>query len=124
MRERIAAIREASSREDRTYPLKLATIRTVAELTQDDPAHRLGIDQGLVSKMERREDMLLSSLMDHLSAAGLVDAKMVVHVNTTTSHDADSGFRNGLAGILATEKAEPMLHAHDTGGGGGIVMSL
>lgn len=81
MTERVAEIREASAREDRIYALNLATIRKAAELTQDDLAQRLGIDQSVVSKTERREDMLLSTLMDYLSAAGVEDAKMVVHVN-------------------------------------------
>lgn len=81
MNERVAEIREASAREDRIYALNLATIRKAAELTQDDLAQRLGIDQSVVSKTERREDMLLSTLMDYLSAAGVEDAKMVVHVN-------------------------------------------
>jgi DNA-binding transcriptional regulator YiaG len=79
--ERVAEIREASQREDRIYALNLATIRKAAELTQDELAARLGIDQSVVSKTERREDMLLSTLMDYLSAAGVDDAKMVVHVN-------------------------------------------
>jgi len=81
MTERVAEIREASAREDRIYALNLATIRKAAELTQDDLAQRLGIDQSVISKTERREDMLLSTLMDYLSAAGVEDAKMVVHVN-------------------------------------------
>jgi len=79
--ERVAEIREASEQEDRIYALNLATIRKAAELTQDELAARLGIDQSVVSKTERREDMLLSTLMDYLSAAGVEDAKMVVHVN-------------------------------------------
>jgi len=79
--ERVAEIRAASDREDRIYALNLATIRKAAELTQDELAARLGIDQSVVSKTERREDMLLSTLMDYLSAAGVEDAKMVVHVN-------------------------------------------
>ena len=81
MKERVAEIQEASAREDRIFALNLATIRKAAELTQDDLAQRLGIDQSVVSKTERREDMLLSTLMDYLSAAGVEDAKMVVHVN-------------------------------------------
>jgi DNA-binding transcriptional regulator YiaG len=81
MTERVGEIREASAREDRIYALNLATIRKAAELTQDDLAQRLGIDQSVVSKTERREDMLLSTLMDYLSAAGVEDAKMVVRVN-------------------------------------------
>ena len=79
--ERTAAIREASELEDRIYALNLATIRKAAELTQDELAARLGIDQSVVSKTERRDDMLLSTLMDYLSAAGVEDAKMLIHVN-------------------------------------------
>jgi DNA-binding transcriptional regulator YiaG len=81
MAERISEIREASSREDRIYALNLATIRKAAELTQDDLAQRLGVAQSVVSKTERREDMLLSTLMDYLTAAGAEGARMVVHVN-------------------------------------------
>ncbi len=36
----------------------------------------------VLPKTERREDMLLSTLMYYLSAAGVEDAKMVVHVNS------------------------------------------
>lgn len=48
---------------------------SAAELTQDDLAQRFGIDASVVSKTQRREDMLLSTLVDYLSAAGVEDAK-------------------------------------------------
>jgi transcriptional regulator with XRE-family HTH domain len=50
-------------------------------LTQDEVAERLGIGQGDVSKLERRDDLLLSTLLRYLSAAGAEDARIVVTVH-------------------------------------------
>jgi transcriptional regulator with XRE-family HTH domain len=78
--KRVAQIRQAGRAMDRTYALNLAMIRKAAELTQDELAEKLGIGQGDVSKLEHRGDVLLSSLLNYLTAAGAEDARIVVTV--------------------------------------------
>ena len=76
----VADIRAAGEDLDRTYAMSLAMIRKAGELTQDEVAARLGIGQGDVSKLERREDWLLSTLLKYLTAAGAEDARIVVTI--------------------------------------------
>jgi DNA-binding transcriptional regulator YiaG len=75
---RVAEIRTAGEEMDRTHAMSLAMIRKAGELTQDEVATRLGIGQGDVSKLERRDDLLLSTLRKYLAAAGAEDARIVV----------------------------------------------
>jgi len=76
----VADIRAAGEELDRTYAMSLAMIRKAGELTQDEVAARLGIGQGDVSKLERRDDWLLSTLLKYLTAAGADDARIVVTI--------------------------------------------
>lgn len=55
-----------------------ADIRKASKLTQQQMAQMLGTDQGTVSKIERRDDLLLSTLRHYLAAAGAVHPKIVV----------------------------------------------
>lgn len=50
------------------YPL--ADLRCAAELTQGDVAARMEISQAAVSKMEARDDVLLSTLFRYVQAVG------------------------------------------------------
>ena len=76
----VADIRAAGEELDRTYAMSLAMIRKAGELTQDEVAARLGIGQGDVSKLERRDDWLLSTLLKYLTAAGADHARIVVTI--------------------------------------------
>lgn len=73
---RVAEIRTAGEEMDRTYAMSLAMIRKAGEQTQEEVATRLGIRQGDVSKLERRDDLLLSALRNYLAAAGAEDARI------------------------------------------------
>lgn len=77
----VAEIRAAGEEMDRTYAMSLSMIRRAGELTQEEVATRLGIGQGDVSKLERRDDLLLSTLRKYLTAAGAEDARIVVTVH-------------------------------------------
>lgn len=79
-KERIAKIREDADEADRIYAMSLAMIRQAGELTQVEVAERLKVGQGVVSKLERRDDMLLSTLFNFLKATGAEDARIVVTV--------------------------------------------
>jgi transcriptional regulator with XRE-family HTH domain len=59
--------------------IDLAAIRRAAGLTQVRLAEILAVGQAQVSKIERQEDMLLSTLTSYLAALG-ADAKIVVEV--------------------------------------------
>jgi len=63
--------------------MNLATIRKAADLTQAEPSERLGTDQGSVSRLENRQDMLLSTLASYLRATGADGASIVVSLHGT-----------------------------------------
>lgn len=79
-REGVAAIRNEMDAEDRAYKMSLATVRKAGELTQDELAKRLGVTQGVVSRMESRPDMLYSTLLSYLGAAGVEDVSITATV--------------------------------------------
>lgn len=73
---------KAEAREmDRVYAMNLAMIRKAGDLTQVEVAEKLGVGQGVVSRLEHRHDMLLSTLADYLLATGAEDVRIVVTVN-------------------------------------------
>lgn len=78
--KRVADIRTDGREMDRIYASSLAMIRKAAEMTQDDVAARLGGRQGDVSRIEHRGDLLLSTLLNYLTATGAEDARIVVTV--------------------------------------------
>jgi transcriptional regulator with XRE-family HTH domain len=61
--------------------MNLAMIRKAAQMTQVEVARKLGIGQGVVSRLEHRDDMLLSTLHDYLMATGAESAAIVVIVH-------------------------------------------
>jgi DNA-binding XRE family transcriptional regulator len=75
--------REARAEMNRAYAMNLAMIRKAADLTQAELAERLGTDQGSVSRLEKRPDMLLSTLASYLRATGADAASIVVTVHGT-----------------------------------------
>ncbi|MCL2465185.1 MAG: helix-turn-helix domain-containing protein [Micrococcales bacterium] len=79
-RQAIAALREQADEEDRVYKMHLAAVREAGHLTQADIARRLGKPQGNVSRTERSEDMLFSTLRSYLEAAGARDVAITATV--------------------------------------------
>ena len=63
--------------------IDLAAIRRETGLTQTELAASLGVGQAQVSKIERQDDMLLSTLASYLTALG-VAAQLVVEVGEET----------------------------------------
>ena len=59
--------------------IELAAIRRATGLTQVELAANLGVGQAQVSKIERQDDMLISTLASYLAALG-VEAKLVVEM--------------------------------------------
>ncbi|MFI7059978.1 helix-turn-helix domain-containing protein [Kribbella sp. NPDC050124] len=73
---------EAEAREmDRVYAENLAMIRRAGDLTQVEVAEKLGVGQAVVSRLERRNDMLLSTLADYLHATGAENPRIVAVLN-------------------------------------------
>jgi DNA-binding XRE family transcriptional regulator len=66
----VAERREQLRQADRQHAIGLAMIRQAASLTQTELAEILGVGQAAVAKIERRQDLLLSTLRAYLSAAG------------------------------------------------------
>jgi transcriptional regulator with XRE-family HTH domain len=80
--------------------LALAELREAQDLTQVQLAEKLGIDQGAVSKIERRSDMYLSTLRNVIQAMGgqleLTARFPTGSVRVLTFRDADrSGKKRG-----------------------------
>ena len=71
---RFAAERQSLNR---IYARGLAEIRKAGNLTQKDMADALDTDQGSVSRIEHRDDLLLSTLRQYLVAAGVEHPKIV-----------------------------------------------
>ena len=83
--ERVDGIRAEMAETDRVYAENLAAVRKAADLTQVDLAKAMGVAQSEISRIERRPDMLLSTLASYLAAAG--DRPRVVV--TIAGHDIE-----------------------------------
>ena len=57
--------------------IALAAIRRATGLTQTELAHSLGVGQAHISKVERQDDMLISTLASYLKALGATAALVV-----------------------------------------------
>ncbi|MBN9609681.1 MAG: hypothetical protein BGO26_12920 [Actinobacteria bacterium 69-20] len=77
----IAQARAEIREMDRAHAMSLAMIRKAGDLTQMDMAAKLGVGQGTVSRLENRNDMLLSTLFGYLTAAGAETARIVVGIH-------------------------------------------
>jgi transcriptional regulator with XRE-family HTH domain len=63
--------------------MDLASLRRTVGVTQVELAEALGTSQGQISRMERQQDMLISTLASYLGALG-VHAQLVVDVAEQT----------------------------------------
>jgi transcriptional regulator with XRE-family HTH domain len=71
--------------------IELTQIRREAGVTQAEMAARLDITQGSVSQLERRGDVLLSTLSQYLAALG-AEARITVTIGDRTfEHDLTGG---------------------------------
>jgi DNA-binding transcriptional regulator YiaG len=66
---------------DRVYAMSLAMVREAGKRTQAEIARELHVTQGAVSQLEKREDMLLSTLRGYLTATGAQNPRILVTVN-------------------------------------------
>jgi hypothetical protein len=92
----IEAQRPARQAMNAAFALNLAKIREAAGLTQKRIAEAMSRDVSGVSKMENRQDILLSTLAEYLVAAGVQAAAITVTVNgldysfdLTVAHDTE-----------------------------------
>lgn len=63
--------------------IDLAVLRRLAGLTQTELAAELGVGQAQISKVERQDDMLISTLASYLAALG-GHAVIAIEVNGQT----------------------------------------
>ncbi len=66
---------------NRLYLDGLAALRKAGKLTQQQLAERLQTDQGTVSRIEHRDDLLLSTLLQYLLAAGAQRPRIIMEHN-------------------------------------------
>ena len=71
--------------------IDLAEIRRAAGVTQVEMAARLGMTQSSVSQLERRGDVLLSTLAAYLAALGAAANITVAVDDQTFEHDLTRG---------------------------------
>lgn len=76
----VEKVLDGMAEEDRIYAMNLAAIRKAGELTQVQLAERLGVGQDVVSRTERRPDLLLTTLRDYLAATGAEDIAITMTV--------------------------------------------
>ena len=73
LRKQIRPERRARNRrraQELLAELRLREVRAACELTQEELAERLNIDQPNVSRLERRSDVHVSTLADYIAALG------------------------------------------------------
>lgn len=78
MQDAVNAGLRANAEMDRAYAENLAAIRKAGQMTQAQVAKKLGVGQAAVSRIESRDDLLLSTLSEYLEAAGATDSRIVV----------------------------------------------
>lgn len=78
---KVADVQEANRALDRSYAMNLAMIRAAADKTQAEIAEKMHVSQGVVSKLERRDNMLLSTFLQYLNATGADDVRIVVSIH-------------------------------------------
>ncbi|MDR1998807.1 MAG: XRE family transcriptional regulator, partial [Frankiaceae bacterium] len=74
-------IKRGVAEMDRIYAQGLAEIRKFAAQTQNDLAEKMGIQQAAVSRIESRDDLLLSTLAHYGAAAGATGGRIVFQIN-------------------------------------------
>jgi DNA-binding XRE family transcriptional regulator len=79
--DKVAEVQEANRALDRSYAMNLAMIRAAADKTQAEIAEKMHVSQGVVSKLERRDNMLLSTFLQYLNATGADDVRIVVSIH-------------------------------------------
>lgn len=81
MREAVAEVHAGMDEMDRAYASGLADIRKAGSLTQKQLADAMKTDQGSVSRIENRDDVLLSTFAEYIEAVGGQNAALVVSIN-------------------------------------------
>ena len=83
-RAEVDAIVDEMRQIDRAYKMGLAAVRHAANLTQVELAERMGIKQAALSGVENREDLLLSTMVSYLEAAGARDVTITAKLGDRT----------------------------------------
>ncbi|KPH81341.1 hypothetical protein AE618_09735 [Bosea vaviloviae] len=107
---------DAQSQGDEHIGARLREIRNLAGITQADLAARLNISQGVVSRVEGRKDILVSTLRDYLAALGATlridaqfsDAAALVTSMRETSFQFDAVDENQLLLPIIGETPYPL----------------
>lgn len=77
-RGRVEALELEMEQVERSYRMNLAAIRNAAHMTQTEVAEKMGVKQGAVSAVEKRDDLLLSTLANYLQATGATSPRLVI----------------------------------------------
>lgn len=81
MQDAVADVHAGMQEMDRAHVEGLADMRKAGLLTQQQLAASMGVDQGSISRVENRDDMLLSTFAEYLEAVGARNAVLVASIN-------------------------------------------
>jgi hypothetical protein len=79
--EVVANLEAQADELDRIHAMSLAMVREAGKRTQAEIARELHVSQGAISQLENRDDMLLSTLRNYLTATGAENPRIVVSIN-------------------------------------------
>jgi transcriptional regulator with XRE-family HTH domain len=71
--------------------IDLASLRRAAGVTQVEPAEALGTSQGQISRMERQQDVLVSTLAAYLQTLGVRASLVVELAEQSVKYDLTAG---------------------------------
>ena len=77
-----AQSRSAAKAEAMLLEMQLQALRKSRNVTQIEMANLMSVEQGSISKLERREDMYVSTLREYVKALG-GELKLVAHFPDT-----------------------------------------
>ena len=75
--DRVLSLLKGRNRTEPPRPVRMGELRKLCGLSQEEVARKMGLKQGNVSKLESRNDLLLSTLREYAVAVG---GKLIVKI--------------------------------------------
>lgn len=100
LEDAVDARRPELRQADRAHAMGLAMLRRAANFTQVELAEQLGVGQAAIAKLERRPDLLLSTLRGYIRGLG-------GHARLVVDFDGESTVELDLDTLAVPRQAEP-----------------
>ncbi len=105
LKDAVDARRQELRQADRAHAMGLAMLRRAANFTQVELAEQLGVGQAAIAKLERRPDLLLSTLRGYVRGLG-------GHARLVVDFDGDATVELDLDTLAVPRQAEPPSAEH------------